>query len=270
MAFVEGLEGLLSAAGSTDLSYLIETSTKPYSANISVVRESFDSTGFGSTVPVAKGNISGLSEWSGSFVAKYPQASPASGHEGLVTFAGGYVLGCRGWSISATVTTHDETAFASTPPTWKDMAVGLYSFTGTFDVQVDDTTALAGMTSGVAEFRMSDDTEDNVLVVSSPSTIIITGRSAPFTVDGKSIVQYSFVVNGNLKADGTGSFFAVAITGTPDILTRPASTAITLRASGSRTYTGNAFATGWTIGAQIGSPVEATVNFIGTGALTDN
>lgn len=267
MAFVEGLEGLLSATGSTDLAYLIGTSTKPYSASISVVRESLDSTGFGATPPIAKSMISGVSEWSGSFTAKFPKSAPASGHEGLVTFGSGYVLGCRAWSISATASEHDETGLSASPPTWKGFASGLYSFSGSFDVQVDDTTALAGMTEGAATFRLSTDTNDNELAASN---IIITGRSLPITVDGKSIVQYSFVVDGNLTTDGDGSFLQVAAAGTPDLLVRPESTAITLRASGSRTYTGNAFTTGWTVGASMGSPIEATVNFRGTGALTDN
>lgn len=263
-----GLSGLLAATGSTDLSFLIGTATKPYRANIDLACESFDSTGFGATAPVAVSMIPGLKSWAGGFTGKFPKAAPASGHEGLVTFANGYVLGCRGWSISATAQAFDNTAFASTPPTWKDFISGLYSFSGTFDVLIDDTTALGSVgVSGAAEFRLSKEaSNDNVIA----GTIVITGRSTPIEVGGQPIVQYSFVVDGTPTVDGDSPLFSVSAAGTPQALVRPSSTGITLTANGGIDYTGNAFLTGWTIGAQMGSPNEVSATFQGTGALTDN
>lgn len=263
-----GLAGLLTASGSTDLSFLIGTATKPYRANIDLACESLDATGFGATAPVAVSMIPGLKSWTGGFTGKFPKASPASGHEGLVTFANGYVLGCRGWSISATAQEFDNTAFASTPPTWMDYLSGLYSFSGSFDVLIDDTTALGSTgVSGAAEFRLSKESNnDNVIA----GTIVITGRSTPIEVGGRPVVRYGFVVDGNLTVDGDSPLFDVASAGTPVPLVRPAATAITLTANGNIDYTGSAFLTGWTIGAQMGSPNEVSATFRGTGALTDN
>ena len=272
MAFVNGLSGDLSATGSTDLSFLIESGVRPYQASIAVNREVLEGTGFGSTAPVAMDKIAGVKDWSGSFNARFPQTTPASGHEGLVTFANGYVLGCHSWSITASASEHEETGFSSTPPEWRDYSSGLYQFSGNWLVQVDDTTALAGLTdaagTGAASFRLNKETTNNNLF--SASNIIVSGRSAPFEVNGKPVVQYDFTVDGMLQVDGDNPMFEVAVAGVPDDLVRPAATAITLRAAGSRTYTGSAFATGWTVGASIGSPITTTVNFRGTGALTDN
>lgn len=262
-----GLEGLLTATGTTDLAFLIGTGTKPYRANIDIAVETFDSTGFDPTAPVAVSMIPGVKSWTGGFTGKFPKSSPASGHEGLVTFANGYVLGCRGWSISATAQLFENAAQASTPPQWYDYISGLYSFTGSYDVLVDDATPLATAgTSGAAEFRMSKETtNDNKF----SGTIITNSRSAPFEVNGRTIVRYGFVVSGNLSVDGDSPPFAVAAAGTADPLVRPAVTAINLRANGNIDYSGNAFLTGWTVGSQIGSPVEVSATFQGTGALTD-
>lgn len=266
MAFTTGLEGLLSSSDSgKDLHWLIETGTDPYSVNLNVTNESFDATAFASTAPIAMSKIGGLAAWTGQFNAKFPKTTKASGHEGLVTYANGYVLGCEAWSITATAQSFDSTSFASTPPTWREFLPGLYSFSGSFDVKIDDTTALVLPNSGDATFRLTKEaTNDNVLA----GNIVITGMSPQITVGGKNVARYTFDVNGNLTTDGDSSFLEVSSPGTPLELVRPEVTAITARASGSRTYSGNAFLTNWTVGASLGSPVEASASFQGTGALT--
>ena len=263
-----GLQGLLSASGSTDMSFLIGTAINPYRANIDLAIESFDDTGFASTAPVAVSKISGVKSWTGGFSGRFPKASPASGHEGLVTYASGYVLGCHGWGITASAQSLPNTGFASTPPTWHEYLSGLYSFTGFFDVRIDDTTALASVgTSGTATFRLStESTNDNEL----SGTIITTGRSTPIEVGGVPVVRYTFDVDGNLSVDGDAPLFDVTAAGTPDPLVRPESTAITLRANGDIDYTGNAFLTGWSVNCAVGSIVDVSGTFQGTGALTDN
>lgn len=267
MAFTVSLEGLISGAGATtDFGYLLNTSSKPYSAAINVVAEALDGTGFASTAPISMEYLAGMREWSGSFAGKFPKASPASGHEGLVTFANGYVLGAHSWTITATATEHDHSAFASTPDPWKDFASGLYSYAGNFMVRADSATALGGITEGAATFRINTETaNDNEL----SGTIILTGRSAPFEVNGTPVIQYDFVVKGVLSFDGDAAMFDVAAAGTPDPMERPQTETITLRMSGSRNMSGSAFLTGWTIGASLGSPVEVSGTFRGTGELTD-
>lgn len=271
MGYTVGLEALISAgAASTDLGYLLNTSTKPYSAAIVIAGESLDATGFASTAPIAMDNLAGIRDWSGTFAGKFPKAAPASGHEGLVTWtSGGYVLGAHSWTISATATEHEHTGFASTPPTWKAWASGLYGYTGNYLVRASDATALGGIESGEVAFRASHVSggNDNIL----KGNIHLTGRSSPFEVNGTPVVQYDFAVDGNLTFDGDSALFDVAAAGTPDPMERPQVQAITLRVddAGSRTLTGDAFLTGWTLGAALGSPVEVSGSFRGTGALTD-
>jgi len=269
MAFTVGLEALISADGATtDFGYLLNTSTKPYSASVTLAGEALDGTGFASTAPIAMENLAGLREWSGTFAGKYPKAAPASGHEGFVTVAGGYVLGCHSWTITASATEHDHSGFSSTPPTWKDFASGLYSFSGNYIARASDATALGGIVQGAAVFRASKETtNDNEIA----GNILVTGRSSPFEVNGTPVIQYDFVGNGNMTFDGDSALFDVAAAGTPDPLVRPQTETITLRIDdgASRSLSGDAFLTGWTIGASLGSPVEVSGSFRGTGALTD-
>lgn len=269
MAFTAGLEALISAgSASTDFGYLLNTSSKPYSASVSLNSEALDITGFESTAPIAMSMTRGIAEWSGSFAGKFPQSAPASGHEGLVTF-GGYTSGMHGWSITATATEHDVTAFSTTPPAWKSFISGLYSFSGNFLTRVDTATALGGITSGAATFRTNtESSNDNTL----SGNILLTSRSAPFEVNGTPVIQYDFVATGNMSFDGDNALFNVASAGTPDPMTRPEIETITIRTApgGSREMSGDAFLTSWTLGATIGSPVEVSGSFRGTGALTDS
>lgn len=263
-----GLDGLLSAAGSTDMSFIIGTGIKPYRANIDLVIETFDNTGLANPSPVAVGKTPGVKSWTGGFSGRFPKASPASGHEGLVTYSSGYVLGCHGWGITASAQSWLNTGFAEPPPTWHEYLSGLYTFTGFFDVRIDDTTALSSVgTSGSATFRLSkESTNDNEL----SGTIITTSRGTPIEVGGIPVVRYTFDVDGNLSVDGDSPLFDVAVAGTPDALVRPQSTAITLTANGDIDYTGNAFLTGWSVNCAVGSIVDVSGTFRGTGALTDN
>jgi len=260
-----GLEGrLTSSTSGTDLDWLIGTAIKPSTCDISVTRESFADTGFAATPPIAVGAISGLDNWSGSFSGPFPKAAPASGHTGFVTFASGYAVNVTGWSLSASVQMERSTALADTPPTWDSFLPGLYSFTGSYDALIDGTTSIALPSTGAASFRISTEaTNDNVLA----GNIVITGMAPGVNVSGKNIVKYTFTVNGNMTTVGDGSFLEPASASTATALIRPELTTIVLRASGSKTYTGGAYASGWTIGAAIGSPVVASVNFQGSGAL---
>ena len=266
MAPTIGLTGLISSSDTgKPLHYLINSGTDPYSATLNIAGESFDTTPFASTTPVAVNYISGLQSWSGSFGGRFPAGGAASGHLGNVTFASGYATNVRGWTITASVQAHDVTAQSGTAPTWMDYQPGLYSYSGSYECLVDDTTAISSCTSGSATFRIStESTNDNEL----SGSIVVTGVAVNGQVGDKWSVTVSFVVNGNLSADGDSSLFNVDSAGTPDELETPEATAISIRVSGSRVYSGDAFETGWTISSTIGSQVSVSVNFQGTGALT--
>ncbi len=269
MASTTGLTGLLSVADTStgavdqtgfDLYHLIETATDPLECTINGTGESFPSVGFETgSVMVAKDQLQGLSAWTGSFTARYPRANPAVGHQGLVTFGNGYVVKCNGWTMTINAESYDDTGFASTPPTWREALPGQITATGSFTCAIDDTTAITLSTTGSATFRMNtESTDDNTLA----GSIVITGWSPVVRQGAKNIVTYNFTVNGNLTAAGDNTLFPAGALVTPDM------TEIVLRAKGSRTYRGDAFWTSVTIGAQIGSPIQATVGFQGSGALT--
>ena len=263
-----GLTGLLSAPDTSsgavdqtgfDLYRLIETSTDPFSCTINGTGEAFASVGFGTgSVQVAKDQLQGLGAWTGSFTARYPRGAPAVGHQGLATFGSGYTLGMTGWSLTINAEAYDDTAQASTPPTWRDFLAGQITATGSFDCSIDDTTAVTLNTAGAATFRMNTETTtDNTLA----GNIVITGFSPAVVQGQKNVMRYTFAVNGNLTSAGDNALFAAGTLATPTM------TEIVLRAKGDRDYTGDAFWTSVQIGAQIGSPITATVGFQGSGAL---
>jgi hypothetical protein len=244
-----------------DLYHLINTSIDPSACTINGTGEAFPSTGFVSgSVPVAVDSLQGLGGWSGSFSGRYPNGAPAVGHQGLVTFANGYVLKCNAWSMTLNAESFDDTGFDTIPPTWMDFLPGQISGSGSFTCVVDDATAITMNTAGAATFRMNNESgTDNTLA----GNIVITGFSPAVALGGgRNQVTYTFAVNGNITSAGDNTLFPAGALATPD------STEIVLRASGSRTYTGFAFWTSLTIGAQVGSPITASVNFKGTGALT--
>ena len=266
MAATVGLTGLISSSDTgKPLNYLINSGTDPYSANLTIPKEVFDVTPFASTAPIAVSKIGGLLSWNGSFNGRFPAGSAASGHTGLVTFASGYDTLCRGFTMNATAAAFDVTAQASTAPTWMDYVPGLYAFSGSYECLVDDTTAISVGDEGSATFRIStESTNDNELAGSIVASIVaIAGQ-----VGDKWIVTVSFDVDGNLTTDGDSSFFNVDSAGTPDALETPVATAISIRAAGSRTYSGDAFETGWSISSRINSAIDVSVNFQGTGELT--
>jgi len=268
MAGTTGLTGLLSVADTSttavdqtgfDLHHLIGTSTDPFSCTINGGGESFPSPAFESTNPVAIDKIAGLSFWTATFSGRYPRNAPVAGHEGFVTYANGTVDGCTGWSMTLNAGTYPNTAQASTPPVWMGYLPGEYSGSGSFDGNIDDTTAVTLVTSGAATFRMNPATTvANTLACG----ILITGASPSVARGAKNKMAYTFDIDGNVTSAGDESLFNAGPLVTPDI------TEIVLRAAGSRTFTGLAFLTSLTISANIGSPIEVSGTLQGTGALT--
>lgn len=263
-----GLTGLLSVADTSgaavgqtgfDLHRIINTTTDPYTCTINTTGEAFDVSAFESTSPVAKDMLQGIGVWTASFAGRYPKNAPIAGHEGSVVFANGYVLGTSAWSITLNAETYDDTAMASTPPTWRSFLPGEITGSGSFDVRIDDTTALTALTTGAATFRMNPaTTTPNTLA----GTIIITGVSPTVARGARNVATYNFVFDGNITGAGDESLFAAGAMTTPDL------TEIVLRAEGSRDYTGIGHWTSLTIGAAIGSPIEVSGTLQGSGALT--
>lgn len=262
MAGTIGLTGLLSsddADNTKDLYRILNTSTDPFTASVNASFPAVDVSAFESTSPVAKDMESDIGSWTGSFTGRYPKNAAAMGHEGLVTFSSGYVLGCSGWSITLNCEAYDDTEFASTPPSWRSFIPGEITATGSFDVRVDDTTPLTLGTTGSATFRMNTETtNDNEL----SGTIRITGVQPTVARGAKNVATYNFAFDGNVTSAGDNALFTAGALATPDL------TAIVLRAAGAIDYDGDAFWTSLTINTRIGSPIEVSGSLQGSGALT--
>ena len=273
MAATIGIEGLISsddADTTKDLYHLLNNGIAPYSFSAQIPTEIAASTAFASTPPKAGTNISGLRSWTASFAGRFPRSSPAMGHEGLATYGSmsvgsGYLLGLTGWSLSLSCESFDDTALASSPPTWRSFVPGLITGTGTMDVRIDDTTALEVGTEGAITLRTNvESTEDNRI----SGSIIVTGVSPSVAVGSKNTAQISFAFTGDISSAGDNPILPAGALGAAAELTKPDITDVVLRASGSRDYDGSAFWTALNINCAIGSPIDVTGTLQGTGALT--
>lgn len=238
------------------------TSTRPFQTQFDITEPDQDITGFASTAPTFMSyRAEGLGQWTAGFTAYYPN-TPASGHEGNITYANGYTNKSDRFTLSlSSGTPLDDTAFAATPPTWRAFQCGgLWSGTGTYRARSDSGIAFSKGTAGEATFRMSDAAVDNTIA----GAIVITGASSPIVIGGQIYYDYSFRFTGTIASAGSNTLF-------PDgDLTEPEETSITIRlnAGGTRTMKGNCFITTVGISVQIGSPIEVTCALQGTGALT--
>jgi|DEB0MinimDraft_3_1074331.scaffolds.fasta_scaffold09542_3 hypothetical protein len=272
MADTIGIQGLLSSDDSTttkDLYHLLNSGIAPYSFSAQIPTEVAAITPFASTPPVAGSSISGLRSWTANFSGRFPRSSPAMGHEGLATFGSmsvgsGYLLGLTGWSLALSVESFDSTELSSTPPTWRSFVPGLISATGTFDVRIDDTTAIEVGTEGAITLRTNvETTNDNEF----SGNIIVTNVAPSVAVGSRNTAQISFVFTGPISVDGDAPMFPVASAGTPDALGKPDITDVVLRAAGNIDYDGSAFWTSLNINCAIGSPIDVTGTLQGVGAL---
>jgi len=236
-----GIEGLLSVADTStgavdqtgfDLHHLINSGVGPYSATLNLAAPALESTEWASTAPLALSHVPDINAATMSFIARFPQGAPKTGAEGLVTFANGNVLHVDRYTLNINCSVENGDTFSSTPPTARAFVPGVFTAGGSFEGAVDDTTAIAAAgTTGSATFRIDDDTTDNTfagaILLDSVSPAIVTGQ--------QNRVSSNYTVNGNLTVAGTAPPLPTGALAKPDI------TEIVLRASGSRTYTMDAF-----------------------------
>lgn len=272
MADTIGIEGLLSsddADTTKDLYHLLNTGIAPYSFSAQIPTEIAVSTAFASTPPVAQSNISGRRSWTANFAGRFPRSSPAMGHEGLATYGSmsvgsGYLLGLNAWTLALSCEAFETTEMASTPPTWNSFVPGIISGTGSFNVRIDDTTALEVGTEGAITLRSNvESTENNRF----EGNIIVTSVSPSVAVGSRNTATINFTFTGPISVAGDNPILPAGALGVAAELTKPDVTDVVLRASGSRDYDGSAFWTSLNINCQMGSPIDVSGTLQGTGTL---
>lgn len=249
------------------------TGTEAFNSTLNIVADGHDVTTYAASGASAMSNITGLKSWSGT-ITQY--INPAAiGSEGLVTYAAGYVVNAKSWTLTINVNTHDVTDFNSSGVTWRDFITGLYGWGGSYAANVDGTTAvsLPGGTSSDAdaEFKIKDHvsgTADHVL----QGNIITTQTGLSLPVSGLAEVTYNYTGNGALEIEGDGDdttiFADLDDGGTPNVFSVPAAGELVLQAASSRTYTGNAMVSSIQLTVNVGDPIQIVTNFQGTSTLT--
>lgn len=258
MSMTTGIEGNLTVSDAGDLQDII-AAIKPYSATLNVAVDNADVTAFSSTPPVAASTAIGISAWTITLAARFPTTA-AFGKCGNVTYANGYVVGPKAWSMAIACAVHESTAFASTCPTYASFVPGMISATGSYTCYIDSATSLAAAaTSGNATFRLTDETTvDNTLACAINSI----QKSAVVNVGAGNDVTYNFAANGNITAAGDSTLFPAGA------LAKPDTAEVVLRAAGSKTYTGDAFWSAVNISVPVRGLIDVGMTLQGTGDLT--
>lgn len=125
-----------------------------------------------------------------------------TGDTGDVTFANGYVVNVKSWSLNVAIDEHDITDFGSA--TWADYMGGLGRWSGSYECWYDDTTHLPVVNDGV------DDTWDPVSGavtlkasdIAGPQTRTFTGSILVTANDVTINPADPNVVTVNFKGDG--------------------------------------------------------------------
>lgn len=259
MAVIPGSAGNVSAW--TNNSALISTGASPSAYTLNPVADVPDATPFNVSNMV---KVAGLKSWSGTINTI---TSPARiGALSSVTFSGGYTTNALAWTVNFRSEVFDSTAFAPTG-NWRTFVPGINSWDGTYECYLDDTTDidansnwLAG-TAASATFNYNT-TDTHTLA----GTIIVSGYAISQSPTGLATVTVSFVGSGALTAASTTGDGLVA----DGALPIPTAGAITLVASGSQTFSGDAFPASFTIASRVDQVITNSINFQGTGALTPN
>jgi len=263
-----GIEGLLSVADTStgavdqtgfDLHHLINSGVGPYSATLNLAAPALESTEWASTAPLALSHVPDINAATMSFSARFPQGAPKTGAEGLVTFSNGYVLHTDRYTLNLNWSAENGDAFSATPPTARAFVPGVFTGSGSYEGAVDDTTAIvdAGAT-GSATLRLDDDTTDNTFA----GAILLDAVSPSFVTGSQSRIANNFTVNGNLTVAGTAPPLPAGALAKPDI------TEIVLRASGSRTYTMDAFWSSLSFSVAFGQLIDVSGTLQITGDVT--
>lgn len=262
-------DSLTASQSGRDLYKLLTTGVGPYSATLTQDAPSFDSTAFGSSGIVSKTNRVGLRTWSGTIGARFPRALAKHGINGLVTFSGGYVVNAYAWNLNIAVDEFEVTGFASTAPTDAVWVPGAISWSGGWEAYIDSSTALTNAaahtaTAGAATFRLTDETNDNIL----SGTIFANQLQTSTEVGGVNTATYSFVGSGDLSTDGTGSIIPVSSAGTPEVIGTPDLTEIVVTHASGKTATGFCFWNSLNIRCAKDGMIDVQIGIRGSGALT--
>jgi hypothetical protein len=260
MAATSGVTGLLASSGSGNTHDLI-TNSDPYTGTLSLAADSFDATAFAASLESLT-YVQGLKSWSIDFGGRFQNKA---GLEASVTFASGYVVGCRSYTLNVSAPEYETTAFGASLA-WKTWTSGAYSWSGTFDVDIDSTTSLSDLTApggagAAATFKFGE--EDPDVDDTAAGNIITTQLQGVVAIGDLNRATYTFQGSGNLTFAGENSLITAGTLGVP-----AANTATTLTAASGKTFAGSTFWTSIGISAGVGSLVDITGTLRGTGALT--
>lgn len=274
MAATTGIGGLLAASGGNSTNDLIDA-VSWYSATPTINSAEIETTAFASSLAFAT-YVQDLYDWNISAQGRFPGTGQA-GFNCSVSQTGTdlYLDNVYGFTIDISapvVETTDLTATAAKTFTYGGPLVGRF----TLNARVDGTNALKLPTVATAapghdlSFVIgSEDTNDDIVQVNGTNGgARILSVSPNIAVGSVNDVTITGIFSGRIDIDGDNALFAVAAAGTPEAMPLPETDTVTLTMAPSRTLSGSAFYSNVSVSASVGSAIDVSATFQGTGAIT--
>ncbi len=274
MAATTGITGLLSATGASTTKELIDA-INPYTASLSINSAEIDVSAFAASLVFSQ-YVQDLYDWNITTQGRFPTTAQAA-FNCSVSQSGTdlYLTNVTGFSVDFSVPvveTTDLSASAAKTFTYGGPLQGRF----TINARVDGTTALQLPTVSLAQpghdvtFTIgSEATNDDVIAVDgSGGGARILSVSPTVALGSTNDVTITGIFSGAVQIKGDNPIFAVSAPQTLEDMDLPAVTTVALQAAASRTYTGSAFWSAFSVSAQLGSAIDVSATLQGTGALT--
>lgn len=270
MAPVLGYQGTVTSWAGTNNTVLIGA-VGEHTASLNIDGGTADRTQFGSGLR-ATSIGPGLRTWTCVMTSRLLTSGAAQiGYDGGLAISGSdmYTTHARSFSLNMAVNAVRADEYGSTAVSagWGQFLRGLMTWTGQYTALVDDTTALKmpftpAITIPTGTFTLNS---GNTLAALIVPTLLDMGDP----VNGIAEASYSFNLNGDVTAAGSGNLFSAGTVPLPDFdYGTPANNNLVFTAASGKTFTGPAFVSGISITHAPAAYTDITVTAQGYGALT--
>jgi hypothetical protein len=270
-----GHEGFVTSWGSSgdDCFHLLGTGFQPYSAKLTVAKDAVEITPFVSGGVKARTNRAGLGSWSVDIEGRFPRTSPKLGNQGLITFAGGYVLFLQDFELNLDWGALEITQKNGTGVLWKAFRPGILQWGGTYEVQGDSATnfALPELAAGAPSAATIKLTEEGGTDNNFTGSIQIESLGVDVAINQVNRGSYAYTGSGDLTVVGSSNILPSGVVEIPDWDSDSDGVpdrSLVFQAASGRTFTGPAFIRSIRVTVPTADYINVSVTAQGAGSLT--
>ena len=270
-----GHEGFVTSWGASgdDCYHLLNTGFQPYSAKLTVTKDPVEITPMVSGGVKARQTRAGLASWTVDIQGRFPRSSPKLGNQGLITFAGGYVLFLQDFELNLDWGALEITSKNGTGVLWKAYRPGLLQWGGTYEALGDSGTnfSLPEVATGSPSSVTIKLTEEGATDNQFTGSMQIESLGVDIAINQVNKGSYAYTGSGDLTVVGSSNILPAGVLSTPawdsDSDGVPDRSLVFQAASG-RTFTGPAFIKSVKVTVPTADFINVTLTAQGAGALT--